>query len=235
MHEEWADKYDLLEMHHGYIQWIFPVFENAGMNFDSTPLSKAVAALIRANAEASRRVIASYRMMLGFYGFRLADERTGAVERAENHVERLNNLNYSAHNWLRVSRIITSLGELGFQRERPHHRPSSAPPCVATCQGATTTDSLTAAFLSLPHVAGYKAPLLAALKKEIDSGLIANAARSYQDFWIRLLDEDSEWCRPSRARSSRPPLARSLDPRLSSTVSKSPRQAPPLLTPRRVR
>merc|ERR1719198_607903 len=56
-------------------------------------------------------------MMLGFYGLRLADERTGAVERHPDiYQERLANLNYSAHNWLRVSRIITSLGELGFRR-----------------------------------------------------------------------------------------------------------------------
>jgi len=123
MHRTWAKDYERLEMHHGYIQWLFPVFENAGMNFESQSLSKEGAALIRADETAQRRVIESYRLMLGFYGLILADERTGRVERDPDsgHCnERLNNLNESSHNWLRISRIITSLGELGFHRyKRP--------------------------------------------------------------------------------------------------------------------
>lgn len=116
IHEKWDGNYNRLEMHHGYIQWLFPVFENAGMNFESSPLSKEGAALIRADPDCCKRVIKSYRMMLRFYGLVLADERTGQLERDATPEERLDNLNYSAHNWLRVSRIITSLGELGFRR-----------------------------------------------------------------------------------------------------------------------
>lgn len=105
------------------IQWLFPVFENAGMNFQSSPLSKSGAALIRADPAAQRRVLGSYRMMLKFYGLQLVDERTGAVERHSDesiYTRQMRNLNESGHNWLRVSRIITSLGELGFQRyKRP--------------------------------------------------------------------------------------------------------------------
>lgn len=110
----------MLEGHHGYIQWLFPVFENAGMNFESRPLTKEGAAAIRADAEASERVIRSYRLMLKFYGLSLADERTGRVERdAPYHTGRFRNLNDSPHNYLRISRIITSLGELGFRRHKP--------------------------------------------------------------------------------------------------------------------
>ena len=61
--------------------------------------------------------------MLRFYGLQLADEKTGQVDRLADeplYTERMDNLNRSAHNWLRVSRIITSLGELGFVRyKRP--------------------------------------------------------------------------------------------------------------------
>ena len=119
MHKEWDGDFERLEMHHGYIQWVFPVFENAGMNFESQPLSKSGAAIIRGDPAAQQRVIQSYRMMLKFYGLALADERTGALERQPDerlYKTMIANLNESSHNWLRVSRIITSLGELGFQR-----------------------------------------------------------------------------------------------------------------------
>ena len=132
------------------------VFENAGMNFESMALTKDGAAKIRADEAASRRVIRSYRLMLRFYGLKLADERTGRVERdPDGFEERMGNLNVSAHNWLRVSRILTSLGELGFQR--------------------------------------YKRPFLEALNAAVDDGTLARAARSYNDFWRPLVEqEDSQ-------------------------------------------
>ena len=86
------------------------------MNSESVPLTKEGAALIRADADCCRRVIRSYRLMLRFYGLALADEATGRVELDAQPEARLENLNRSAHNWLRVSRILTSLGELGFAR-----------------------------------------------------------------------------------------------------------------------
>ena len=30
LHRNWRGEFERLEMHHGYIQWLFPVFENAG-------------------------------------------------------------------------------------------------------------------------------------------------------------------------------------------------------------
>ena len=56
IHARWARDYALLERHHGYIQWLFPVFENAGMNSESRPLSKAGAAAIRKDAAASEEL-----------------------------------------------------------------------------------------------------------------------------------------------------------------------------------
>ena len=121
IHKKWDGKFGLLEQHHGYIQWLFPVFEAAGMNFESEPLTKEGAKAIRENEAASRRVLKSYQLMLHFYGFTLADELTGAVERDPAVFEaQINNFNMSMHNFLRISRIITSLGELGFHRyKRP--------------------------------------------------------------------------------------------------------------------
>ena len=142
IHQKWAKDFARLEMHHGYIQWIFPVFENAGMNFESKPLSKEGAALIRKDPACARRVIKSYEMMLNFYGFKLADEKTGRIELDNEPEDRLDNLNCSAHNWLRVSRIITSLGELGFRRykqpliealQRQVQNPQGIPNAARSC------------------------------------------------------------------------------------------------------
>ena len=122
IHADWDGEWERLERHHGYIQWLFPVFENAGMNHQSSPLTKAGARAIRTNERMSLRVVASYKLMLRFYGLKLTDERTGAVERDESDADgaRVANFNQRAHNFLRVSRILTSLGELGFHRyKRP--------------------------------------------------------------------------------------------------------------------
>jgi len=68
LHERWTGDNEQLERAHGYIQWLFPVFENKGMNWQATKLSKADGAHIRADLSAARRVVASYRLMLDFYG-----------------------------------------------------------------------------------------------------------------------------------------------------------------------
>lgn len=153
IHQHWDGDFERLEMHHGYIQWLFPVFENAGMNWESQPLSKSGAAIIRQDPAASRRVIGSYRLMLKFYGLVLKDEKTGELERHPDCYDtQMANLNESGHNWLRVSRIITSLGELGFRR--------------------------------------YKKPLIETLKKEVESGALANAAQSCHNFWAPLVEAE---------------------------------------------
>ncbi len=42
IHENWFGNHSLLEIHHGYIQWLFPLFEGGGMNFHSDPLHKVI-------------------------------------------------------------------------------------------------------------------------------------------------------------------------------------------------
>jgi len=39
----------------------------------------------------------------------------GELERADNWRERFRHLNYSMHNYLRITRILKCLGELGFE------------------------------------------------------------------------------------------------------------------------
>lgn len=56
----------------------------------------------------------AYKMMLEFFGIKLID-KTGNVARAVNWQERFQHLNESQHNYLRITRILKSLGELGYE------------------------------------------------------------------------------------------------------------------------
>ncbi|KAL6063099.1 Opioid growth factor receptor [Balamuthia mandrillaris] len=116
MHKYWFYNYNLLEKHHGYIQWLFPIFESGGTNRNSFALSKKEANLIREDLGSAFRVLKSFRLMLNFYGMRLVDLHSGQIARTEEWEERYENLNRLTHNNLRISRILISLGELGFGR-----------------------------------------------------------------------------------------------------------------------
>lgn len=116
IHAEWGKQFARLEKHHSYIQWLFPVYENAGVNRIAHPLTKREAKAMRRDPMIARRIISSYRMMLKFYGFTLIDETTGEVRRSAAWLPRFRNFNAHTHNNLRISRILVSLGELGFRR-----------------------------------------------------------------------------------------------------------------------
>ena len=106
-HEEWFGDYQRLEEEHGFIQWLFPLFLNSGVNWEASRLGRGEARLIRRDLVAAKNVVDSYRLMLDFYGLKLADVRTGRVEYADNECVRrrqLENLNYSSHNYLRISK-----------------------------------------------------------------------------------------------------------------------------------
>lgn len=114
IHAHWWDDHDKLERHHGYIQWIFPIREH-GMNDRAQPLTVHEASEIRSSEEAKARVLQSFRMMLGFYGMTLKrDGGNYAFGRTSDFSRRYGHLNRSFHNYLRITRIIKSLGELGF-------------------------------------------------------------------------------------------------------------------------
>lgn len=65
------------------------------MNFESQPLQPHELAAIKADPRALERLLASYRLILDFYGMRLVSEETGAVDRSlppRNHAPRYENL-----------------------------------------------------------------------------------------------------------------------------------------------
>eukprot|EP00727_Mastigamoeba_balamuthi_P001140 m51a1_g11022 hypothetical protein (318) ;mRNA; r:406871-409123 len=119
IHESWQGDYEGLEARHGYIQWLFPIYYDSGVNSLASKLSRAEARLMRRDVQVARRIVRSYRLMLDFYGLVLVDDLTGKVARSPDaaHVhERFQNLSWASHNNLRISRILTSLGQLGFGR-----------------------------------------------------------------------------------------------------------------------
>uniref|UniRef100_A0A3B4GZ56 Opioid growth factor receptor like 1 n=1 Tax=Pundamilia nyererei TaxID=303518 RepID=A0A3B4GZ56_9CICH len=90
---KWRGDYDKLEHNHTYIQCLQ---EGTSLKCDK------------------RRFLAAYSLMLDFYGVKLLD-KSGNVARAPNWQERFQHLNESHHNYLRITRILKSLGELGYE------------------------------------------------------------------------------------------------------------------------
>lgn len=65
------------------------------------------------------RIVRSYKLMLNFYGMRLVDMATGEIERQPDYWQaRYLNLRMNSHNYLRINRILASLGHLGFHKYR---------------------------------------------------------------------------------------------------------------------
>ncbi|XP_051956685.1 opioid growth factor receptor [Xyrauchen texanus] len=113
-HMEWKTDYKRLERVHSYIQWLFPLRE-PGVNYMAAELTKKEILAFRESDEAKSRLVDSYDLMLGFYGIQLLNRDTGEVKRADNWRERFANLERNMHNNLRITRILKSLGELGFE------------------------------------------------------------------------------------------------------------------------
>ncbi|XP_073537146.1 opioid growth factor receptor-like protein 1 [Phyllobates terribilis] len=113
IHHYWWNDYQKLEENHSYIQWLFPLRE-PGVNPYATPLTPAEIERMRADKDVMWRLLESYKLMLGFYGIQLLDEKTGEVSRTEKWEERYQNLNRRSHNNLRITRILKCLGEMGY-------------------------------------------------------------------------------------------------------------------------
>ncbi|XP_019737813.1 opioid growth factor receptor-like protein 1 isoform X1 [Hippocampus comes] len=109
----WRGDYDKLEHNHTYIQWLFPLREQ-GLNFYAHELTQDEIKEFQSTREAKRRFLAAYSLMLDFYGIKLLD-KSGNVARSSKWQERFHHLNESQHNYLRITRILKSLGELGYE------------------------------------------------------------------------------------------------------------------------
>ena len=112
IHAEWWGDYRRLEVHHGYIQWLFPLREE-GMNSQIHPLQPHEITAMLASPTCLARLRRSYELILDFWGLEVSDEGVGAVRVVCE--ARLGNLIHSTHNYLRVTRVLKCLGELGME------------------------------------------------------------------------------------------------------------------------
>ncbi|XP_033121381.1 GATA zinc finger domain-containing protein 14-like [Anneissia japonica] len=120
MHSEWKWDYKRLETNHCYIQWLFPIREQ-GVNHFSQILQPHEAKKITLSAQARKRVINSLELMLDFYGISVKENTKDSYKlcRSSDWELRFHHLNWSYHNWQRITRILKCMCELGFVDVQP--------------------------------------------------------------------------------------------------------------------
>jgi hypothetical protein len=108
---EWD--YNKLENIHDYIQWLFPLTEPSQYNLLAPVLDAEQIATFHTDPELQAQLLASFDMMLGFYGF---ERNNLSITRSNSWEERSRNwLRPGNHNHLRLSRILKSLSILGLK------------------------------------------------------------------------------------------------------------------------
>ena len=114
----WSWDYQKLESVHNYIQWLFPLREKSRFNSSAPTLNDEVIHAFRTSEELRNRLIHSFTVMLAFYGLECREGENAEIviakseeylSRKREWIERFN------HNYLRLTRILTSLTELGLK------------------------------------------------------------------------------------------------------------------------
>jgi len=117
VHEQYFAKYDFLEENNNYMEWLFPIYGSAGINHNTKPLSMQEAELFKKNIQTSIRLVRSYKLMLNFFGMKLANDLTGEVTREQDIWQaRYCQINGRTNNNIKITRMLKSLGQLGFER-----------------------------------------------------------------------------------------------------------------------
>jgi hypothetical protein len=108
--------FQALELHHDYIQWLFPLPEPSGANASAPLLTDDDIASFTSDPALARALRQSLELMLQFYGLELtaSDMRIG-VRKSGHFDERSQWLTRGNHNCLRISRILSSLSLLGLK------------------------------------------------------------------------------------------------------------------------
>ena len=118
----WAYSSDELERHHNFIQWLFPNTNRGAYNPRAPVITREIAQAFRSDPELRRRMLRSLEVMLRFLGLELQENPTRIVRAQDFESRRQNWMDAHPHNLLRITRMIASLGHLGF----PEH-------CAALC------------------------------------------------------------------------------------------------------
>src|SRR5262245_50374790 len=108
--------HDDLESTHDFIQWLFPIRTRSRVNPDAPILDEATIHAFLTDERLRAELLASFRVMLDFYGFRL-DAPPGlpiVVRSGVSKEQRRRWLSPHNHNFLRITRILSCLSTLGL-------------------------------------------------------------------------------------------------------------------------
>jgi len=107
---QWND--ETLEAKHDYIQWVFPNQKRSAYNQTAPALDPKTAEELRSSKAAMQQIDNAFQRMLTFYGFAL--QKNGTVVRAANFAEKSGWITVNNHNYLRITRIMIFLREVGL-------------------------------------------------------------------------------------------------------------------------
>lgn len=113
-----------LESNHVYIQWLFPTEQQSKYNSTASLTDSETRRIFKETPALREKMVRALRLMLSFYGLRLIDNVEGVppkIEIAANYNNRKENWlaqredpTKMNHNYLRLTRIIESLGLHGL-------------------------------------------------------------------------------------------------------------------------
>lgn len=114
----WSWDYQELEYTHDYIQWLFPLKEKSRFNRNAPVLNDEVIEAFRTSKKLRANLIKSLNVMLRFYGLqchKLNDTDIEIIKSEEYQARKLDWIERGNHNYLRLTRILTSLRLLGAE------------------------------------------------------------------------------------------------------------------------
>jgi hypothetical protein len=109
-----------LESVHDYIQWLFPLRRRSGFNPNAPVLTPETIEAFRWDTDLRDALLAGFRRMVSFYGFDVRGFGDGEMQLdpvQEFAVRSRSWLTAGNHNFLRLTRILTSLRTLGCRDE----------------------------------------------------------------------------------------------------------------------
>jgi hypothetical protein len=108
----WAYSDDELESVHDFIQWLFPLREPSRFNPDAPLLTDSDIAEFRSSPALRENLLRSLEVFLAFVGLEYKD---GSVTKAPDFDIKGEVWQYPNHNWLRITRVLTSTRLLGLE------------------------------------------------------------------------------------------------------------------------
>ena len=114
----WSWDYQKLEYTHDYIQWLFPLKQKSRFNLNAAVLNDDVIEAFRTNEHLRTRLEKSLKVMLSFYGLQCNELGSADIKitKSDEYQQRKPDwVEPGNHNYLRITRILTSLSILGLK------------------------------------------------------------------------------------------------------------------------